>query len=91
MADSLVRMMRFLNEMGEDEAAPQPRRNRNNNRYRAPRNNSAPPSHSSSPSQFNNSGTQNMTGLINNTGYVQGNGNGSIISGGFDSSTKNYY
>ncbi|BAT87799.1 hypothetical protein LR48_Vigan09g167900 [Vigna angularis] len=91
MADSLARLMRLLDQMGEDEAAPEPRRNRNN-RNRAPRNNSAPPSHnSSSPPKFNNSGTQNMTGLINNAGYVEGNGNGSIISGGFDSSTKNYY
>ncbi|ESW19348.1 hypothetical protein PHAVU_006G117000 [Phaseolus vulgaris] len=90
MADSLTWLRRLLDQTEDDEAPPQPRRNRNT-RYRAPRNTNAPPAHHSSPPQFNNSGTQNMTGLINNTGYVEGNGNGSIISGGFDSSTKNYY
>jgi len=88
--DPTARLMRLLDQMEEDEAPPQPRRNRNT-RYRAPRSNNAPSAHSSSPGQFNNSGTQNMSGLINNTGYVVGNGNGSIISGGFDSSTKNYH
>ncbi|CAI8583926.1 unnamed protein product [Vicia faba] len=42
------------------------------------------------PSSFNNKGTQNMRGLINNTGYTKGNGNGSIVFGGFDSSNRRY-
>ncbi|KAI4346182.1 hypothetical protein L6164_013260 [Bauhinia variegata] len=37
---------------------------------------------------FHNSGTQHIGGLINNTGNVNGNGNGSIVYGGFDSSTN---
>ncbi|KAE9604491.1 hypothetical protein Lal_00011059 [Lupinus albus] len=38
----------------------------------------------------NNTGKQNMKGLINNTGYTMGNGNGSIIFGAFDSTTRTY-
>ncbi|KAK4265883.1 hypothetical protein QN277_026875 [Acacia crassicarpa] len=38
---------------------------------------------------FSNTGTQNMKGLINNTGFTTGNGNGSIIFGSFDTSTRN--
>ena len=37
---------------------------------------------------YNNTGTQVMRGLINNTGYTKGNGNGSIILGNFDTSTR---
>ncbi|KAG5023801.1 hypothetical protein JHK85_020143 [Glycine max] len=40
---------------------------------------------------FNNTGTQNIRGLINNTGCTKGNGNGSIVFGGFDSSNKSCY
>nr|AFK40833.1 unknown [Lotus japonicus] len=52
----------------------------------------APPSQESprSSSSFNNTGTQNLRGLINNTGYTKGNGNGSVIFGGFDSTTRNH-
>ncbi|KAI4346194.1 hypothetical protein L6164_013266 [Bauhinia variegata] len=35
---------------------------------------------------FMNSGTQHIGGLINNTGQTNGNGNGSVVFGGFDSS-----
>ncbi|KAI4334954.1 hypothetical protein L6164_013649 [Bauhinia variegata] len=39
-------------------------------------------------SGFHNAGTQNMMGLINNTGHTNGNGNGSVILGGFNNSTN---
>ncbi|CAL5184283.1 unnamed protein product [Lathyrus oleraceus] len=78
---SLVELLRLLDNEARDEPQPQPRRR--NRKAAARRQN--PPSDT-----LSNSGTQNMEGLINNTGYVQGNGNGSIIYGGFDSSTKTY-
>lgn len=81
MADSLAQLLRLLEEDHVEE--PQPRRRNRNTRVGARRQNST--SHS-----LSNTGTQNMEGLINNTGYVQGNGNGSIVFGGFDSSTKNF-
>ena len=80
MADSLMQLLRLVDEDLGVEPRPRPRPNRSG----ASCHNS--PSHSAS-----NSGTQNLHGLINNTGYVNGNGNGSIVFGGFDSSTKNYY
>uniref|UniRef100_A0A151UFC7 Uncharacterized protein n=1 Tax=Cajanus cajan TaxID=3821 RepID=A0A151UFC7_CAJCA len=83
MADSLMQLMRLLGEDHVDEPQPQPqphtrRRNRNITRARAP------------PQSLSNSGTQNMKGLINNTGYVEGNGNGSIIFGSFDATTRTF-
>ncbi|KAI4346183.1 hypothetical protein L6164_013255 [Bauhinia variegata] len=39
-------------------------------------------------SGYVNSGTQNIEGLVNNTGSVNGNGNGAMVFGGFDSSTN---
>ncbi|CAJ2662475.1 unnamed protein product [Trifolium pratense] len=76
MADQLMQLMRLFNDDHEEEPQPrQPRRrNRNGARTVARR----------------HDGTPHMEGLINNNGYVQGNGNGSIILGGFDSSTSNF-
>ncbi|KAK7412886.1 hypothetical protein VNO78_04609 [Psophocarpus tetragonolobus] len=89
MADSLAGLLRLLDQVPREDEPPspplQPRRNRNP-RPRAPRHNARSP-----PQSLNNSGTQNIKGLINNTGYVEGNGNGSIIFGGFDSTTNTYY
>ncbi|CAK8531570.1 unnamed protein product [Lathyrus sativus] len=78
---SLLELLRLLDDEAADERQPQPRRR--NRRAAARRQN--PPKDT-----FSNSGTQNMEGLINNAGYVEGNGNGAIIYGGFDSSTKTY-
>jgi len=83
---SMLQLLRLLDEDHVEEPQPrQPprRRNRNGTSAVARRQNPPPDTHS-------NSGTQNMEGLINNTGYVHGNGNGSIIFGGFDSSTMNF-
>ncbi|KAK7329551.1 hypothetical protein VNO77_23721 [Canavalia gladiata] len=91
MADSLMQLLRLLDENPVEgaQAQAQPRRHRNT-RGGALRHNAPSNSHNSPPQSFNNSSTQNMKGLINNAGYVQGNGNGSIIFGGFDSSTRTF-
>lgn len=79
---SLMELLRLLDDEAGDEPQPQPRRR---NRRAAVRRQNPPPTGS-----LSNSSTQNMEALINNTGYVEGHGNGSIIYGGFDSSTKTY-
>ncbi|TKY54224.1 hypothetical protein E2542_SST18630 [Spatholobus suberectus] len=81
MAGSLVQLLRLLGGV-EEPMETQPRHSPNPGVV-APRRSEEPPRDS-----FNNTGTQNMRGLINNTGYTKGNGNGSIIFGGFDSSNK---
>ncbi|KAK7246274.1 hypothetical protein RIF29_41136 [Crotalaria pallida] len=103
MADSLRQLLRLLGEDPAEDAHPRPRpqpqryrnrnRNRNHNLVRETdadvvRHNAM--THNPPPHSFNNSGTQNMEGLINNTGYVEGNGNGSIVFGNFDSSTRTF-
>ncbi|KAK7363493.1 hypothetical protein VNO77_05637 [Canavalia gladiata] len=77
---SLLQLLRLLDD-GDDPAETRPRHPPNNPGVVAPHQPKA---------SFNNTGTQHMAGLINNTGYTKGNGNGSIILGGFDSSTRNY-
>ncbi|KAK7387987.1 hypothetical protein VNO78_22786 [Psophocarpus tetragonolobus] len=82
MGDIAGQLFRLLDEMEEPtETRPRrlPRRSPNHGAVARPRH--------TDPS-FNNTGTQNMRGLINNTGYTKGNGNGSIVFGGFDSSTN---
>lgn len=75
MEESLMQLMRLL---GDEEPQLRRRRIRNSNKNGRRQNTQS------------NTGTQNMEGLINNTGYVEGNGNGCIILGGFDSSTKTF-
>ncbi|KAK7303692.1 hypothetical protein RJT34_14605 [Clitoria ternatea] len=85
MADSLMQLLRLLGEEDHaEESQPQTLQRHRNNRVGALRR------HNSPPHSLANSGTQNMNGLINNAGYVQGNGNGSIIFGPFDSTTRTY-
>ncbi|KAL5097859.1 hypothetical protein RYX36_002186 [Vicia faba] len=79
---SLMELLRLLHDEAGDEPQPQPRRR---NRRAAARQQNPPPT-----GTLSNSGTQNMEGLINNAGYVEGHGNGSIVYGSFDSSTKTY-
>nr|KYP57895.1 hypothetical protein KK1_004179 [Cajanus cajan] len=84
MAGSFLQLLCLLDD-NEDRVETRPRHFPNP--VVAPRH-----SYSEEPprASFNNTGTQNMRGLINNTGYTKGNGNGSIIFGGFDSS-KSWY
>jgi hypothetical protein len=77
MADQLMQLIRLNGLINEDpEEEPQLRQPRRRNR------------NGSRAIARQHDGTPHMQGLINNTGYVQGNGNGSIILGGFDSSTS---
>ncbi|KEH32342.1 hypothetical protein MtrunA17_Chr4g0068261 [Medicago truncatula] len=90
---SLLQLLRLLDghdtetDTDDELVEPQPRHSPNSNAV-------APQRHDTSQDQFlasfNNTGTQNMKGLINNSGYTKGNGNGSIIFGGFDSSNRRY-
>lgn len=90
---SLLQLLRLLDghdtetDTDDEPVEPQPRHSPNSNVV-------APQRHDTSQDQslasFNNTGTQNMKGLINNSGYTKGNGNGSIIFGGFDSSNRRY-
>ncbi|AES65015.1 hypothetical protein MtrunA17_Chr2g0294521 [Medicago truncatula] len=82
---SLMQLLNLLDEDHVEEPQPRQPRRRNRNGSSAVARRQKPP-----PDTFSNGGTQNMEGLINNTGYVHGNGNGSIIFGGFDSSTMNF-
>lgn len=87
-----MQLLRLLGEDPVEEPQPHPHR-RNRNTARAgggARRHINPPPAASGHALTNSTGTQNLEGLINNTGYVQGNGNGSIIMGGFDSSTNTF-
>ncbi|ESW26358.1 hypothetical protein PHAVU_003G112800 [Phaseolus vulgaris] len=86
MAGIFGQVFGFLNDVGEPMQTPQPRRQSRNPGTVA---RSGHPEEEPRAS-FNNTGTQNMSGLINNTGYTKGNGNGSIVFGGFNSSTNSY-
>ena len=84
MAGSLFRLFRVFDD-ADESVETQPRHN--------PNQGVVAPGHSATTQElpcasFNNTGTQNMRGLINNIGYTKGNGNGSIIFGGFDSSYR---
>ncbi|QCD80053.1 hypothetical protein DEO72_LG2g372 [Vigna unguiculata] len=83
MAGLFGQLFGLLNDDGEPMQTTQPRR-RSQNPSAVPRS-----AHNEEPrASFNNTGTQNMRGLINNAGYTKGNGNGSIVFGGFNSSTN---
>ncbi|KAK7348079.1 hypothetical protein VNO80_22628 [Phaseolus coccineus] len=86
MAGIVGQLFGFLNDGGEPMQTTHPRRqSRNPGTVARSGHTEEEPSAS-----FNNTGTQNMSGLINNTGYTKGNGNGSIVFGGFNSSTNSY-
>ncbi|KAL2341685.1 hypothetical protein Fmac_009625 [Flemingia macrophylla] len=88
-AESLMQLMRLLGEDDHvDEPQPQPRRNHNTARVRAPHHNAQ--FHDLPPQSFSNGGSQNMKALINNTGFGNGNGNGSIVFGNFDASKRTF-
>jgi len=90
---SLLQLLRLLDgndtatDTDDEPVETQPRHSPNSNVV-APQRRDTP--QDQSLASFNNTGTQNMKGLINNTGYTKGNGNGSIIFGGFDSSNRRY-
>ncbi|OIW19859.1 hypothetical protein TanjilG_27225 [Lupinus angustifolius] len=103
MSNSLLHLLGMFDDDDdddEDDTMETQSRNYPNHGVVAPRRNATqPPNHGAvaprrnatkPPAAFNNTGTQNLRGLINNTGYTKGNGNGSIIFGGFDSSTRTY-
>ncbi|KAL4397988.1 hypothetical protein HN51_002568 [Arachis hypogaea] len=80
MADSLFRLFGLIDDEDESDLEPRPLHNQgggvaSSRKSTKPRN------------SLNKTETQNLKGLINNTGHAEGNGNGSIIFGGFDSST----
>ncbi|BAT77065.1 hypothetical protein LR48_Vigan01g299600 [Vigna angularis] len=84
MAGLVGQLFGLLNDGGEPMQTTQPRRRSQNPAARSAHTEEEP------RASFNNTGTQNMRGLINNTGYTKGNGNGSIVFGGFNSSTNSY-
>ncbi|KAG5011063.1 hypothetical protein JHK82_019700 [Glycine max] len=90
MAEFLGQLLGQLLQSGVGEEpmeATHPRHSPNPGAVAHPRH-----SHKELPrASFNNTGTQNIRGLINNTGCTKGNGNGSIVFGGFDSSNKSCY
>lgn len=89
MADSLQQLLRLFGQFDdEDDHVQTQTRNHANPVAVAPQHNATVPK--LPRAEFNNTGTQNMKGLINNTGYTKGNGNGSIVFGGFDSSSRTY-
>lgn len=82
MADSLLQLLRLLD--GNNNIDPVEARPRHSpNDVVAPRQINGTIPQDQPLASFSNTGTQNMKGLINNTGYTKGNGNGSIIFGGF--------
>ncbi|CAL0320104.1 unnamed protein product [Lupinus luteus] len=102
MSNSLLHLLSMFDDDDDDENDTIETQHRNypNHGVVAPRRNAtqppnggvvAPRRNATQPrASLNNTGTHNMKGLINNTGYIKGNGNGSIIFGGFDSSTRTY-
>ncbi|KAJ1395293.1 hypothetical protein SESBI_33445 [Sesbania bispinosa] len=87
MAGSLLQLLRLFDD-DEEPVETRPRRHSPNPDVVTPPQYHTP--QEQPRASFNNTGTQNMRGLINNTGYTKGNGNGSIIFGGFDSSNRRY-
>jgi hypothetical protein len=85
----LLQLLRLLDGNDTDDESIETRsRYSPNSDVTAPRQRATP--QDQSLASYNNKGTQNMKGLINNSGYTKGNGNGSIIFGGFDSSNRRY-
>ncbi|CAL0304951.1 unnamed protein product [Lupinus luteus] len=88
MPGSLLQLHNFFDDEDEDDRIETQPGN-------YPNSGGVAPPHSTTVTKLphaslNNTGTQNMKGLINNNGYTMGNGNGSIIFGAFDSSTRTY-